>query len=91
MEKIGLYNALKRMRELSEANVPFSIGFLSCDLTNGVSNGYKKVDSVMLRTGFTPSQSDKHNSLIGYLDVKTGDNRWFYLPLLFEFNKMEIK
>lgn len=90
MDKIELYDAIKRMRALSEANIPFSIGFLSCNITGGSSTGYKKLNKVILRTGMSADHSDKHNSLIGYYDMVKKENRWFYLPLLFEFNNIEI-
>lgn len=91
MDKIELYDAIKRMRALSEANIPFSIGFLTCNLTDGNSKGYKKLDKVILRTGMSQEHSEKHNSLIGYYDMVKKENRWFYLPLLFEFNNIKIK
>ncbi|HUI32023.1 MAG TPA: hypothetical protein VLY84_00270 [Dysgonamonadaceae bacterium] len=91
MDKIELYDAVKRMRALSEANIPFSIGYLTCSITDGRSKGYKVLNKVILRTGMSAAHSDKHNSLIGYYDLDRKEHRWMYLPLLFEFNNIEIK
>ena len=78
------------MRDLTKAGVLFSFSFLAYNSTNGTSDGYKTIDSAMLRMGFRNDQSDKANVLIGYI---TGDdkNRWFYLPLLTAFNNYIVK
>lgn len=86
-----LYTALKRMRELSKANVPFEFSFISCNQTEKKSKGLIHVNKASLRVGFTQEQSDKHDILIGYTDLSTGKNGWFYLPLLISFNKNEIQ
>ena len=85
---IKLYEALKRMRKLTELGVPFSFEFLTYNSTNGASDGFKRVDKAQLRKGFRDDQSNKSNILIGYDEM--GKNRWFYLPLLTKFNDYTI-
>ena len=86
MAIIKLYDVIKRMRQLSEINVPFSFEYITCDLTKGKSNGLKKVDKALLRKGMSTDRSVKSETLIGYTDMATNQPRWFYLPLLMKFN-----
>lgn len=86
-----LSEAIKQMRLLTERNVPFSIGYISCNTTNSTSKGYKVVNKVLLRNGYSKQYSKKHNSLIAYLNTDTDKNRNFYLPLLMMFNGKKIQ
>ncbi|WP_372744278.1 hypothetical protein [Lutibacter sp.] len=90
-QPIKLHEALQRMRELTELNIPFSFGFYTCNTTNGTSDGYKVVSKGLLRVGYRDNQSGKANVLIGYIDVQKEDkNRWFYIPLLMMFNGVKV-
>lgn len=82
---IKLYDALKRMRALTQSGIPFSFEFISFNATTGTSNGIKKVLNAQLRNGYRTDQSDKADILIGYVN-EHNKNRWFYLPLLMKFN-----
>lgn len=87
---IKLYEALKRMRVLTDLGIPFSFTFLSYNSTTGVSDGFKEVHTSQLRKGYRDDQSDKASILIGYVNQHDG-KRWFYLPLLMKFNGIPIK
>ena len=78
------------MRKLSDDNVPFSITFLTCNLSKRTTVGFKAVERAKLRVGLSTDKGIKSRSLIGYIDLDTNENRWFYLPLLMKFNKIEI-
>lgn len=91
MQTLQLYTALKRMNELSNNNIPFSIEYIGCNLTNGSSSGLKCYNNIVLRTGLNTSKGIKSRSLIGFIDLDTNENKWFYLPLLQKFNKYSIK
>jgi predicted class III extradiol MEMO1 family dioxygenase len=85
--------ALKRMRELSKNNIPFSFGFVSCNTTNQSSEGYKLVAKGLLRAGLRADQSGKANTLISYMDYSdtTEDkNRQFNYALLMMFNGQTV-
>lgn len=82
---IKLYDALKRMRKLTELGIPFTFSFLSYNATNGTTDGFKDVTKAQLRKGYRDDQSNKADILIGYVNTHDG-NRWFYLPLLMKFN-----
>jgi hypothetical protein len=88
-QTVKLYDALKRMRALTELGIPFEFEFLSYNATNGNTDGFKKVSKSQLRKGYRDDQSDKASILIGYVNEQEG-NRWFYLPLLMKFNGYTI-
>lgn len=90
MKTKRLYNALKKMRRLTEANIPFSITYFSCDLTRNSSSGLVTKENVMLRTGLSPTEHKKGRVLIGFKDFDTGRYGWFYLPLLKKVNNINI-
>ena len=92
-EPIRKSTAIKRMRELSRNNIPFSFGFVSCNTTNQSSEGYKIVAKGLLRAGLRADQSDKANTLISYMDYTdtTEDkNRQFHYALLMMFNGQKV-
>jgi hypothetical protein len=87
---IGLYEALKRMRKLTDLGIPFTFSFCSYNSTNHTTEGIKQVSKAQLRKGYRNDQSDKADILIGYVNEHEGQ-RWFYLPLLMKFNGYIIK
>lgn len=92
-QPIKLRDAIQKMRDLSELNIPFSFGYISCDTSSRTSKGYKVVDKAILRLGYRADQSKKSDILIAYIDYKSNgieDNRQFYLPLLMMFNGQYI-
>lgn len=90
IKEINIYDALKAMRKLSAQNFPFSIGFISCNTSQGHSEGYIERDMVLLSAGLPKSKSDFANDLIAYEDLSTGDKKHFWLPLLMKFNGLKI-
>lgn len=87
---IKLYDALKRMRALTDLGIPFTFSFMSFNATSGTTEGIKHVTKGQLRKGYRDDQSKKADILIGYVNAHDG-NRWFYLPLLMKFNGYTIK
>jgi len=86
-----MYDALQRMRKLSELGVPFTIGYVSCNTTTNKSEGYKEVSNVVLRAGYRDDQSSLANVLIAYTDLRNESSKQFYLPLLLMFNGYKIE
>lgn len=84
------FEAVKRMRELTDKGIPFTFEFLSYNATKRSSDGFKAVSKSQLRKGYRDDQSDKADILIGYVN-EYSQNRWFYLPLLITFNQYRIK
>lgn len=89
-QTIKLYEAIKRMRVLTELGIPFTFEFLSYNTSQMSSDGFKAVHNAQLRKGYRNDQSDKASILIGYVNEHDG-NRWFYLPLLMKFNGIVVK
>lgn len=85
-----VYTAIKRMRELTHAGIPFSMEFVKYNRTNQTS-GHKVVQKALLRTGYSSDHSNLSDTLIAYTDIETGENRQFYLPLLTKFNGTCLK
>lgn len=86
--------AIQRMRDLSNLNIPFSFGFISCNTNTGLSKGYRVIKKGLLRQGLRGDQSKKADSLIAYTDYddKVEDKpRFFYYPLLMMFNGQKVQ
>lgn len=86
------YEALDRMRQLTEIGVPFSFTFNSLNRTKNTSNGLKTVSRAILRKGLRDDQSDHSQQLVGYVDLDQDEApRFFHIPLLMSFNNYIIK
>ena len=83
---MDLYDAIKEMRRLSSENQPFGFSFMSCNLTDGSSQGVVTVR----RARLLKRESRKHHKhaeiVEAYLDLDTMESRRFYQPLLMSFN-----
>ena len=91
MDSITPKMAIKRMRELTDVGVPFSLEFATYSKKKKESNGIKSVARAMLRRSYTAKQSSLSEQLIAYVDLDANDNRQFHLPLLTKFNNYTIK
>jgi len=86
------YEALERMRQLTDAGVTFSFSFMSLNKTQGTSNGLVKVDRAILRQGLRDDQSNLSQQLVGYKDLdKNEAPKFFHIPLMMSFNEHTIK
>ena len=90
MEAFTPYQALKRMKQLTEYGIPFSLEFYSYNSTKDSAEGLKNVDKALLRLGLRKDQSDKYDTLIAYTDCTIDKPRFFNLPLLTKFNGITI-
>ena len=86
---IKLYDALKRMRKLTDLGIPITFSFLSYNETKSTTKGFKDATKAQLRKGYRDDQSKKSDILIGYVNAHEG-KRWFYLPLLMKFNGYKV-
>lgn len=77
--------AIKRMKELTKAGVPFEICYFTLD-------GRKKVvKKALLRPGFSRKQSTKSKFLVAYTNLITNEHRQFYRALLISVNQKKVK
>ena len=86
------YQAIKRMRELSELGIHFSFTFKSLNTTTGESKGFVTVEKALLGKGLKKGMNKNSSELIGYYDVNNNNSkRFFHLPMLMRFNEHTIK
>jgi hypothetical protein len=62
---IKLYDALKRMRKLTDLGIPFTLLFYPTMIQMAVLMVSKQVTNAQLRKGYRDDQSKKANLLIG--------------------------
>lgn len=92
MPEITRFEAIERMRLLTQIGMPFEFTFYSLDKTRNKSNGLKQVNKAILRKGLRNDQSNEADSLIAYTDLDNDKApRFFRLSLLMSFNKITIK
>jgi len=92
MDAITPYQAVKRMKELTELGSTFSFSFMSYSTKKKESDGIVIIERAILRKGYRDDQSDLSHQLIGYIDMHNADkNRFFHLPLLLSFNNYKVK
>lgn len=86
------HQAVKRMRELTDVGVCFSIKYQSYSTDTGKSKGTKEVPHALLRMGYRDDQSALSQQLISYIDIDNNHApRMFHLPLLLAFNDYIIQ
>ena len=86
------YEALQRMRQLTEVGVPFSFTFNSLDTTRRTTGGLKEVKRAVLRKGLRDDQSNMSHKLVAYTDLDQKEApRFFHVSLLQSFNQYTIK
>ena len=86
------YEALQRMRQLTEVGVPFSFTFNSLDTTRRTTGGLKEVKRAVLRKGLRDDQSNMSHKLVAYTDLDQKEApRFFHVSLLQSFNEHTIK
>ena len=90
-QTIKLQEALKRMRLMSEYNIPFELSYITYSESLRVSKGLKQVPQALLRQGYRNDQSDKADILLAYTDLSDDSPRQCYIPLLMTFNGLTIQ
>ena len=91
MSLAKVYTALKRMRELSAAGIPFSFSFQTYSEQRNTTNGVKQVNKAVLRSGISKKKSDKGDILIAYEDLGNEGYGTLNLPLLLTFNGNKLQ
>ena len=78
------------MRRLSKLKIPFSFTFMSCNLSDGKSDGIVEVKKARL----LQRQSEKYHKhadiVEKYMDLDTMTARQFNQPLLMTFNGNQV-
>lgn len=79
------------MRELSRNNIPFSMKYISLNVTDQVSKGIVEEKNVILMQGYRRNQSKKVDVLASFMRMDNEERRQFYWPLLCELNGRKVK
>lgn len=87
---MDLYDAIHRMRQLSEKNIPFSFTFMSCNLSSGRSEGVVHVQHGRFLSREVEQKHKDADIVERYLNLDTMETRHFYQPLLMTFNGNKV-
>lgn len=87
---MDLYQAIHEMRDLSKRNVPFAFTFMSCNLSNGTSQGVVEVHRARLLSREDESHHKDADFVERYINLDTMEARHFYQPLLMTFNGNKV-
>lgn len=87
---MDLYDAIHKMRELSEKNIPFSFTFMSCNLSSGSSDGVVHVQHGRFLSREVEQRHKDADFVERYLNLDTMETRRFYQPLLMTFNGNKV-
>lgn len=87
---MDLYEALHKMRNLSEKNIPFEFSFMSCDLSRAKSQGVIHVSRGRLLSRESKEHHSDADIVERYIDLSTMEARRFYQPLLMTFNGTKV-
>lgn len=88
---MDVYQAIAKMRELSEQNRTFSVMFMSYSAERGRSNGVVEVPRCILRKASTEAQNKNADIMLNYFDMDTKTYGQMYQPLLMEFNGVPLE
>jgi len=89
--EIGLYDAIREMRELTGKQVPFSMVFMSYDRGRQKSDGVVIVPRAKLRNATPKEQNKNAHYMINFLDIDRNVPRQMYFITLMEFNGKKVK
>lgn len=85
-----IFEAIRRMRELSRKNETFSMMFMSYNSSAGRSEGIVEVRHARLRARAQETHHRHAEIIEEYVNVDTGEARHFYQPLLMNFNGEKV-
>lgn len=86
-----LYDAIKKMRELSTKKEAFSFSFMSFNSTEGKSDGVVEVRRARVLSRESAKHHKNADIIERYLDLDTMNPRHFYQPLLMSLNGIKIE
>jgi len=88
---MNVYDAIDKIRSISNAGGEFSISFMSFSETTGKSEGIVDVSHARLRARPTVQQNKNAEIMEAYTNLDTGEARQFYQPLLMLFNGQKVE
>ena len=86
-----VFEALNRMRQLSEKQIPFAFSFMSYNRTNQTTHGIVEVRHAKLKPRAKAATYENAEIIEEYTDLDTNENRRFYHPTLMTFNGQQLQ
>ena len=90
-----VYEAIEKMRQMSEREEEFSFSFMSYSLTRDESHGEVFVEHAILYKRSKGSKGSKEmgyqDYMLTFLNTDTGEVRQFWQPLLMTFQHKPLK
>lgn len=86
-----VYEAIHKMRQLSEKGQAFAFSYMSYSLTRGESHGEVEVEHGLLVKNPKEQKSSYDDCMLTYRNQDTGEARHFWQPLLMSFDHEPIE
>ena len=87
---MNVWDAIHEMRRLSEKGISFSFSFMSCNLSDGTSEGVVEVLHGRLLSREVERYHKDADIVERYINLDTMKPRRFYQPLLMTFNGEKV-
>lgn len=91
MKAMTVYQAIKKMRELSKAGQSFSFSYMSYSMDRRASHGIVEVRRARLERASTQEQNRHADIMLNYWDMDLMENRRCYQPLLMTFEGQNLE
>lgn len=81
-----VYEAIRKMRELTAKGTPFAFSFMTYSTQQRESHGEVAVERALLIKNENRGEDDLNNYMLTFTDQDTGEAKHFWQPLLMSFN-----
>lgn len=85
-----IFEAIKRMREMTERGEEFAFSFMSYSLTRDVSHGEVFVEHAQLVKNQKDAKNSYQDYMLTYKDTDTGQAHQLWQPLLMSFQHQPL-
>lgn len=86
-----VYEAIKKMREMSAREEEFAFSFMSYSLTRDESHGEVFVEHAILYKNPKEAKNAYQDYMLTYLDTDTGQTHQMWQPLLMSFQHRPLE
>lgn len=81
-----VYEAIKKMKIMSEKGIPFSVSFMSYSYVRDLSHGMTTIEHAKLRSANRLEHNRFRDYMLNFVDLDTLENKSCWQILLMEFN-----
>ena len=82
---MNVYEAIRRMRQRSEAKQPFALSYMSYSIERGESHGEVEVEHALLIKNPKDPKNEYQDWMLTYRNQDTGEVRQLWQPLLMSY------